>query len=403
MLDLFRISPEQLIYIEPSECIDKPKAVWRHYHNRKLFFQVCVLGLLAVIVMVLPHQAIAQLPQSPIQGLVDASIAVQEATEESIEEAWIEQLPLFMALLNQLAIAVGVISIIVLGLELVQENREWGYFTWQRIVVPVVMIGLIGNIAFMSDVAFGLRNELNELSTNAYTALGVIDLISEARDAETLPQILSEIWKECEATTSEERVACAEDAVAQSNEIIDIEESNYPGSGWVDFYRNVIDEIGSNFLDDGLNVLSIPELYRDVQFAIASPAIMSIFLVVATGIQGAAQMLMELVLFLTAMLLPLAIARSISLGFDPLIQWFMKMLEFAMVKFFYAILVGLASFIYLGAGGVGGSLWFPFLIALLGILFSFAMLSGGGTSIVQAVLGAAGSAASVAYKGFRLR
>ncbi|PZD70576.1 hypothetical protein C1752_10583 [Acaryochloris thomasi RCC1774] len=404
MLNLFRIPEDQLFDVKPSEYIDQPKAVWRNYHNRKLFINLLLLSLVALILMFLPHQAVAQVPDSPIELLVNSGIAIQEAISDSVEEAWMEQLPLFMLILNQLAIGIAVISIIFLGLELVQEQREWGYFTWQRIVIPLVMIGLVGNVSFMSDVAFGLRNELNQLSVNAYTTLGVIDLIDEARNADALPKILSDVWAECRAADQALSGACIEDAISNSNEIIDIENRSFPGAGWVDHYRNILTEIGDNFTDGDFNpLITIPELLRDVQFALISPAIINLFTIFATGVQSAAQMLIELVLFLTAMLLPLAVARSISEGFDPLLGWFMKMLEFAMVKFFLTILIGLASIIYLDAGGVGGALWFPMLTGILSPILAFSLASGGGSSIVQSVLGAVGAVAGIAYKGFKLK
>lgn len=404
MFNLLRIPEDYFIDVSPSEYIDQPKAVWRRYHNRKLFINLLAISVVALIVMCLPQQAVAQLPDSPIDQVVSSGIAVQEAISDSVEEAWMEQLPLFMQILNQLAIALAVISIIVLGLELVQEQREWGYFTWQRVVVPVVMIGIVGNINFMSDVAFGLRNELNQLSLNAYTALGVIDLIDEARSADALPKVLSDVWAECRSAEPELKPSCVEDAVRNSNEIIEIENRSFPGAGWVDHFRNIINEIGDNFTDGDFNPLvTIPELIRDVQFAIVSPAIINLFTIFATGVQSAAQMLIELVLFLTAMLLPLAVSRSISEGFEPLLGWFMKMLEFAMVKFFLTILIGLASLIYLDAGGVGGALWFPMLTGILSPALAFALAAGGGTSIVQSVIGAVGAAAGVAYKGLKLK
>lgn len=398
MTNFLDITPESLLYVPQSKYIDQPKSVCRNYHNRKLFFQVLLLGLFALIVMALPHPATAQLPDGPFDALVGAGQAVAEATAASVDDIWQEKLPLFMAILNQLSIAVAVISIISLGLELMQEYVDWNYFTWQRAVIPIAMLALIANMNLMADIALGLRNEFNDLSKNAYTTLDLINSIGEAGDADALPQVLSEMFRECQSTENEVYKACIEDAIEQANEVLDIEESNYPGAGWVDHFRKVVGEIAENVTDDGLNLWTIPDLVRDIGVAVIQPQLMYFFSFWSAAAQGAIQILLEITLFMTSILLPLAVARAISEGFAPLVSWLMKMLEFAMVKFFYTVIVGIASIIYLNAGGVGGGLWFPFTVGLFAPLMAFAMLTGAGMSVVNGIIGAVGSVAQVGLK-----
>ncbi|PZD70277.1 hypothetical protein C1752_14782 [Acaryochloris thomasi RCC1774] len=395
---MFEYSPltsDQLLYVEPSEYIGQSKTVWRNHHNRKLFLSLCLVAFITLIYLVLPHEATAQ---GPIDVIIEAGTAVQEAVSDSVEDIWEDQLPLFMTLLSQLSVAIAVISIIVLGMELVQEQIDWGYFTWQRAVIPLVMMGVISQITFMADVAYGLRNEFNQLSTNAYETFGILETIGEAGDADALPNVLSSIFEECNKETVVDSRACAEDAIEQSEAILDIEERNYPGAGWIAFYRNRIEEFSSNILDDGFSLSTIPEVFRDISLSFVQNQITGLFLFISTGLQGAIQILFEVVLFVTSLLLPLAVARSISEGFGPLVAWFLKMFEFALVKFLYTILIGISSLIYINAGGIGGGIWFTMLVGFLAPLLAFGMLAGGGLSVVQGIIGAAGSVAGVAVK-----
>lgn len=379
----------------------KVKNTKRKRALRKKFRKAIRLSILLVVLIIFcPHPSHAQ---TPIDTLIQSGEAVSEGIATSVDGVWENTLPILIAIPSGVATIMAVFALIGLLVELMDEYRNKYEADWSRLVWPIVATSLLASVTILAATPTAIRNALNDLNSSVLQNLGAIEALSEASAASTFPSQIAPLIDECTTRPIANQPACLESAIAQANEKLDADEARFGNTSWIGVWRNRLQGIATNLVDGSPLGLQIPELVRDVQFAIASPLLEGGFLAIFAATQGAFQILIEGALLITAFIFPFVIAWSIQEQSEPIKQWAFKMFQVGAVKFFYVLLVGLASIIYIDSGGIGDAMWLPIYTGLGAPLLAFSAVSGGGLAIWQTILSAGGSFASAALRVKSLR
>lgn len=382
----------------PSDSRQYTKKAWAKEQKMRFRNKVRLAIFFLLVLYLLPHPAFAQ--GGPINAIVDSAQGISDAISESVDSIWEDNLALFMVIPSAAAALFAVFSTLVMGFELLDEHRQYGTTDWSRLVWPLIASTLLGSIVLAASVPLAIRNSINELNNGVLEQVGIIEQLSEASAASNFPSEIAPLLDECLNRQIERQTECIREATQQAQEVLDNNQARFGNTTWIDFWRNKINGIGDRIVDNPENLLTLPELYSDIQLAIASPILEGGLIAILTAVQGAFQIMVEGALLITAFIFPFAVALSIKDHSDPLKEWAFKMYQVGAVKFFYSLLIGISSIIYIGAGGVGNSMWFPVYTAVLAPFLAFSAVSGGGLAIWQTVISAVGSAASL---GLRLK
>lgn len=363
--------------------------------RRKLRAVLVLLGVFgAITVLASGPSVVAQIdPSSPIDLLVSTGNTVSQGISDSVDIVWNEQLPLLITSVAFIATVISVVSLIELIMEMINEARIYGAPNWTRLLFPLVISAVIGSLVFTSAVPVGIRNAINKVNKEALESIGFAASFQQAKASSSFEAKIAPQLERCRDQNKGNQTACVEDAAKQAQALLKAEARAAGGTPqWIRYWTDKFDKVGAEIAKNPLNAL------QTVQLAVLSPAIESVAFIFLNSIQVASQMLMEVALLLTALLFPLALARGIATDGETVVGWAFSMFQVGMIKFFFNLISGLSSLLYLATGGVGNGLWFAVVTGLLGPLLAFDMVRGGGLGILSTILATASSIAGIALK-----
>lgn len=287
--------------------------------------------------------------------------------------------------------AVG--TLIFLVIELYKDLNDGKPAAFVALIWPLFVALLLANNGdLLAKVTLALREIINQANSQAIaiTMAGVKldELYQEANGNIGLQVMISNTMRACQSLTGEAQLQCINQAVAQSQDIVNNYKAVFGDKSWLD---NV-----QGFLDGITGTISGGEIDIGV-FGLLKPLWMPIAVSILYWMQIAYQNLLEASLVITALLGPIAVGGSL-LPYGPrgIFAWLTGFFSVGFARLCFNIIVGLTSVVATSSEG-GDPFWFALFAGLLAPILASSLASGAGLMVWTSISGAIGKSVKTAF------
>jgi hypothetical protein len=278
--------------------------------------------------------------------------------------------------------AVG--TLLFLVIELYKDLNEGKPIVLASLVWPLIVAFLLANNGeWLAKSTLALREIINQANSQiiAITMAGVKldELYQEANGNLGLQVLISNTMRACQSLMGEAQIQCMNQAVTQSQDIINNYKALFGDKNWLDNIQGFLDGITSTITGGGID-MGI--------FGLLKPLWMPIVVSILYWMQIAYQNLLEASLVITALLGPIAVGGSL-LPYGPraIFAWLTGFFSVGFARLCFNIIVGLTSVVATASEG-GDPFWFALFAGLLAPVLASSLASGAGfivwTSIASA-------------------
>ena len=244
---------------------------------------------------------------------------------------------------------------------------------------------LSNNGQVLAQSTLELRDIINQANSQviAITMAGVKldELYQEANGNIGLQSLISNTMRACQSLTGEAQLQCMNQALSQSQEIVNNYKAVFGDRSWLDNIQGFLDGITSAVSGGGIEM---------GVFGLLKPLWMPIVVSVLYWMQMAYQNLLEASLIITALLGPIAVGGSLlPYGPKAIFAWLTGFFSVGFARLCFNIIVGLASVVATSSEG-GDPFWFALFAGLFAPLLASSLASGAGLIVWTSIAGAVG-------------
>jgi hypothetical protein len=280
--------------------------------------------------------------------------------------------------------AVG--SLLFLVIELYKDLNEGKPTILTSLVWPLLVAFLLSNNGqILAQSTLELRDIINQANSQviAITMAGVKldELYQEANGNIGLQSLISNTMRACQSLTGEAQLQCMNQALSQSQEIVNNYKAVFGDRSWLDNIQGFLDGITSAVSGGGIEM---------GVFGLLKPLWMPIVVSVLYWMQMAYQNLLEASLIITALLGPIAVGGSLlPYGPKAIFAWLIGFFSVGFARLCFNIIVGLASVVATSSEG-GDPFWFALFAGLFAPLLASSLAGGAGIMVWTSIAGAVG-------------